>query len=299
LDAPLVASARPNALAIGAAALLTIALFALTPITTRVAGEQIPGLAIGFIRVVGSGVFAVPLLIACRTPVPADIESWTLLLVSALGSFAGFPLLFSVGAQLTSSSHAGLLMAAMPLLTSTLGNVIEGKRPRDVWFMGTGFAFAGELILLARTAGGSTPVSLEGDLIVLAGCLLCSCGFTAGARLAARINPLAATLWAITVASTALLPAAVLMVGQVDWPALTGTSWLALFHITAGASVLAYVSWFWALSRGGISRVATYQFVQPVLVLLFAAFFLGERVPTGLLGAAMVIVGGVALARRA
>ncbi len=96
--------------AVFAAAALTITLFALTPITTRVAGLQIPGIDIGSIRVVGSGLFAVPLLVARRLPVPADVGTCALLLVSALGSFAGFPLLFSVGAQLTSASHAGLLM---------------------------------------------------------------------------------------------------------------------------------------------------------------------------------------------
>jgi drug/metabolite transporter (DMT)-like permease len=299
LDAALAAPARPNAISIAAAALFTVALFALTPITTRIAGAQIPGVPLGFIRIVGSGVFAVPLLVACRMPVPADMESWTLLLISSLGSFAGFPILFSIGVQLTSSSHAGLLMAALPLLTSTLGHMIEQKRPRDVWFIGTALAFTGELILMTRVGGDGMHVSLGGDLIVLLACILCSCGNAAGAQLAARINPLAATLWAITVASTALLPAAVLMAGEVDWQTLTLASWLALFHITAGASVLAYVSWFWALSRGGISRVATFQFVQPVLVLLFAAVILGEPIPAGLVGAAIVIVGGAALARRA
>jgi drug/metabolite transporter (DMT)-like permease len=90
----------------------------------------------------------------------------------------------------------------------------------------------------------------------------------------------------------------VLMSGEVHWRALTGATWLALFHITAGASVFAYVLWFWALSRGGIARVATFQFVQPVLVLVFAACILGETVPAGLVGAAIVIVGGIAVARR-
>ena len=282
--------------AVRAAAALTVLLFALTPITTRIAGEQIPGLTLGVLRVVGSGFFAFPLLLLCRVPIPAETESWTLLLVSAIGSFSGFPLLFSIGVGLTSASHAGLIMATMPLITGILGLVMERRRPAPVWFVGTALAFAGEALLIGN--GDAQSGTLAGDAIVLAACVLCACGFAAGGRLAQRIDPLAATLWAIAVASLGFLPAAVLMIGTVGWASLEPQSWASLLHITLGASVFAYVSWFWALSRGGIARVAVFQFAQPVLVFLFAALILGERLPAQLLIASVVVLGGIALARR-
>lgn len=279
-----------------AAASLTILLFALTPITTQLAGAQIPGVTIGVLRVVGSGLFAFPLLLLCRVPIPAETESWTLVLVSALGSFAGFPLLFSIGVRLTSASHAGLIMATMPLITSILGLLMERRRPGLNWFAGTTLAFAGEALLVSN--GDATSGTIVGDAIVFIACVLCACGFAAGGRLAQRIDPLAATLWAIAVASLGFLPAAVLMVGTVDWTALTSLTWAALLHITLGASVLAYMSWFWALSRGGIARVAAFQFAQPALVFIFAAIILREHLPAQLLVATLVVFGGIALARR-
>jgi drug/metabolite transporter (DMT)-like permease len=282
--------------AVRAAAFLTILLFALTPVTTQLAGHQIPGVTIGVLRVVGSGLFAFPLLLLCRVPIPAETESWTLLIVSALGSFAGFPLLFSIGIRLTSAAHAGLIMATMPLITSILGLAIERHRPRPMWFTGTILAFAGEALLVAN--GNATPGTVVGDALVLAACMVCACGFAAGGRLAQHIDPLAATLWAIAVASLGFLPAAVLMAPTVDWAALTPVTWVALLHITLGASVLAYVSWFWALSRGGIARVAAFQFAQPALVFVFATLILGESLPAQLLVATLVVFGGIALARR-
>ncbi len=229
-------------------------------------------------------------------PIPAETESWTLVLISAVGSFAGFPLLFSIGVRLTSAAHAGVIMATMPLITSILGLVMEHHRPRLVWFAGTTLAFAGEALLVSH--GDAARGSLAGDAIVLAACIMCACGFAAGGRLSQRIDPLAATLWAIAVASLGFLPAAVLMVGTVDWPALVPVTWVALLHITAGASVLAYMSWFWALSRGGIARVATFQFTQPALVLIFAALILGEPMPAQLIVSGALVVGGIVLARR-
>lgn len=282
-----------------AAAALTIALFGLTPATTRIAGAQIDGLALGLIRTVGAGVVAAPILIFGRVPVPRDGASWTLVVISAIGSFAGFPLLFSLGAQLTSASHAGLMMATMPLITSAIGLVIDRRRPGAAWFAGAILALLGETALATMSDHGADgPASVRGDCIVLAGCIMCACGFAAGGKLASRINPWAATLWAIAVASIALLPLAVVPLVRIDWTTLTPATWAALLHVTLGATLLGYISWFWALSRGGIARVAALQLAQPVVALLFAVLLLGEHLPTRVVLATLVIIGGIVVARR-
>jgi drug/metabolite transporter (DMT)-like permease len=293
------ASAWRTNIAVLAAAAFTIALFGLTPVTTRIAGTQIDGLTVGLVRTVGAGAFTIPVLAVCRIPIPRDGASWALLLISALGSFVAFPLLFSIGAQLTSAAHAGLMMATMPLITSALGLLIDRRTPRMAWFVGALVALLGETALVMMSDhGADAAATMTGDCVVLLACVMCACGFAAGGKLAARINPWAATLWAVTVASVALAPWAIVSFRGVDWAGLAPATWGALLHITVGATLLAYVSWFWALSRGGIARVAPLQLVQPVVALLFAVLLLGEHVPTQLMAAAVAIVGGVVIARR-
>jgi hypothetical protein len=104
-----IASVRePVAILVLAAAATTIILFALTPATTLVAAAQIDGLSIGIIRTVGGGLVALPLLLVFRLRPPQRWNDWKLLILSAIGSFAGFPILFSLGSQRTSASHAAL-----------------------------------------------------------------------------------------------------------------------------------------------------------------------------------------------
>ena len=289
----------PKAIAIFAAASLTIILFGLTPVTTRIAGEQIDGMSIGLIRSLGAGLFAVPLILIGHIGGPRDPTGWALLLISSLGSFAAFPILFSLGAQLTSASHAGLMMASMPLITCTLGLIIDRRKPQATWYIGAIFALAGEVALVTMSDhGADTPASIMGDCLVLGSCVSCACGFAAGGRLASRISPLAATLWAIVIAALVLSPWSAIALVAIDWASLEPASWAALAHITVGASIVGYVCWFWALSQGGIARVAPFQFAQPVVVLLFAVMLLGEHLASHVVAASIAIVGGIMIARR-
>jgi len=283
-----------------AAGTLTIALFALTPSTTRLAVGQISGFDIGIFRTVGGGLLALPIILIFRLRGPQSLADWGLLAVSAFGCFLGFPILFSLGTEYTSASHAALIMATLPLFTGGIGMLLERRAPRAAWFVGSAIAVVGEAVLALsgkRPATGDS--SLIGDALVLLSCIAFAFGVVAGARLTARINPWSATFWGIAMASACLIPLAVMRGPAIAWTTLSATTWAALFHLTVGATILAYVAWFWALSRGGIARIAPLQFVQPGLALLFAAAIVHEPLPPQLALVAALIIPGVAMACRA
>jgi drug/metabolite transporter (DMT)-like permease len=282
-----------------ASAGLTICLFGLTPATTHIAVLQIDGLTVGMLRTVGAGIVALPLVLLLRLRPPRELGQWGLLILSALGCFVSFPLLFSLGSQSTSATHAALIMAALPLFTGLFGIAVDWRLPRAAWFIGAAIAVAGEVSLIAMQDGGSTAgATVAGDLLVLAACFLWAIGAVAGARLTVHVTPWAATFWAIVVASLCLAPIAVADVNAVQWSAIPPLTWAALLHVTVGASILAYVAWFWALARGGVTRIAPLMFIQPVIAVLFAALFVSERLSLQLLAAASAIVAGVVIACR-
>jgi drug/metabolite transporter (DMT)-like permease len=284
-----------SAISVFAAACVTILLFALTPATTRFATLQMDGLTIGIMRTVGAGAIVLPLLLLLRLRPPQKAGDWCSLVVSAFGSFVAFPILFSLGTQRTSGSHASLIMAAMPLLVTCAGMLFERRLPRVIWLIGAAIAVAGEIALVVfRTNGSPSSATSAGDTFVLAGCILFALGVVAGARLSRRISPLAATLWAITIASIMLTPMAVihLFTTPIKYQGFTTTTWAAVLHLTLGASVVANLSWLWALSRGGLLRVAPIQFAQPVCALFFSSMLLGEHLNIQLLFIAVVVMIG-------
>jgi len=62
--------------------------------------------------------------------------------------------------------------------------------------------------------------------------------------------------------------------------------------------LLGYAAWFWALGRGGIARVGSWQLAQPVLTVVLAAALLREPVTLPLALSAAAIVAGTAIAQR-
>ena len=283
------------------AACFAVVLFALVPASTQIAGLQLDGLSIGLIRAVGAGLLTAPLLIIYRLRPPNNMKDVSLLLVYAFANFAGFPVLFSLGTQKTSGAHAALIMATMPLLVGIIGIVLDRRLPRWSWFLGMAIAVAGEAALVGlRNPGTAVGTSIVGDAIVFAGCALSAIGLVAGARLGSRMNPLAGAFWAMTIAAVGLAPFAAVhaLTAPYRYLDLTGMTWAALVQITLGAAVLANVSLVWALSRGGLVRVAPLQFAQPVCALLFAGMLLNERLTSSLLFVAAAIVFGIVTASR-
>lgn len=281
-------------------ACLAVLLFALVPATTRVATAELSGLSVGLVRAVGAGLFSFPLLLTLRLPRPRR-KDLGLLLLYALGNFAGFPLLFAVGVRQTSGSHAALIMAIMPLLIGLIGMLLERRVPRSMWFIGAAIAVGGEATLVGF--GGmsrSADASIAGDAVVLAACTLSALGIAAGARLGARITPLAATLWATAIAGASLAPWAAirLLASPYAYQNLSVTTGAALVQITLGAAVIGNFLWLWAISRGGLVRIAPIQFVQPVGALFLACALLHEPVSTPLILLATSIVIGTVTACR-
>jgi drug/metabolite transporter (DMT)-like permease len=189
---------------------LAIFLFALSPVTARISVERLDGMNLGLIRIVGTGLLALPVLVVCRLKPPKRLPDWGLLAVSSFGTFAAFPLLFAVGSQSTSAAHVSLVMASMPLFTGLVAAMFDRRLPGRAWWLGAGLAVAGEaLMVLARDQSSIATSSVSGDLVVLIGCILCASGSAAGARLTARTGTWAATFWAATLAGLCLAPAAV------------------------------------------------------------------------------------------
>lgn len=287
------------ALPVLAAAGFAILVWSGTTVVTRIiVGEMDPVMA-GIARTVGCLAVTAPVILLWRLKAPRGAYEWLLLLMAGGGSFAAFPLLYSLGQARTSAAHAALILAAMPLFTGLAAAIVERRMPRLGWWLGAAIAFAGEGVLVVfRDRSGIGAATEAGDLLVLAAALASATSYVAGARLAARITPVAATFWTVSAAAVALLPAMALRWSSVRWSAIGWDGWAYLVYLSLGSTVLAFIAWYWALARGGIGRVAVLQFAQPVLSVLLAVAILGERMTPPLLVAVVFIIAGIAVARR-
>ncbi len=286
--------------ALTAAALVAVAVWGGSPAATKLALEAVAPVDVALLRTLLGCLLALPLVLLLRLPLPRGRRQWRLLGLSSGCGFLLFPLLFSFGQIRTSATHATLILAFLPVLTALYALAWDRLRPSPRLVAGCLVALAGEagLALSRDASAGVGEASLAGDLLVLASGCASAFGYVAGARLAREGYPSAAvTFWGIVLASLVLLPVVPGLLGRLAAAPGTARAWAGLLYLGLGSTVLAYILWYGALARGGITRIGLTQFLQPVAGLLLAVLLVGETIGAAVLLAGLVILLGTALAR--
>ena len=289
----------PVRLAIIVAALIMV-VWGATPVATRLAVEDLPPVVVGVARTILAGVVAAPILLARRQGPPPGQRARLLLLISAVSGFVAFPLIFTVGQERTSAMHGSMILAALPVFTGLWAALVARRLPAHRWLVGCAVALAGEaaIIVLRAGSGGAEP-TLLGDLLVLIAAIIVSSGYVAGAYLGrGGFRSDATTFWGVAIGAVLVAPLAVGIVAIDGWPDGDAESWGAVAFLAVMTSIVGYVGWYWALNHGGISRIATIQFMQPISGLVLAALLLDEGLTPELLVAAAIVLAGITIAQR-
>lgn len=291
-------SAGANYALVSAAAALT--LWGGTAIANKIAVAHIDPLAAGVLRSMLAGFIAIAVATSLRLPWPSGVGNKLLLVVTGTASFAAWPMLLSLGLGHTTANHAALVMALIPVSTGLIAALFERRMPRPGWWAGVALALLGTAVLVMERGGPLTMAgaSLAGDLVVLAGVGVCGLGYVVGGRLASQIGTPATTFWGLSCASVVLVPVFIAIAPRTDWLAVPAAGWGGIAYLTLMSSLVGYALWFRALSRGGIARIGTLQFGQPVLTLVLAALILGEAITLPLIAAGATILAGTWLAQR-
>jgi drug/metabolite transporter (DMT)-like permease len=266
---------------------------------TKLAVAEFDPLLVGLLRTLIGGLVAAPIIAAMGWPLPKDRLGRGLLILSAAAGLIVFPILFSFGQRQTSAMHAGMILAALPVFTGSYVALMERRWPSRRWILGCVLALAGEAALITFRGGATGGATLIGDGLVLIAALLVASGYVAGGRLGQLgYRAIATTFWGIALAAVVVAPVVGIVVVRDGWPDAGPTAWGAILWLAVVTSIVGYVGWYWALAKGGIARIGTIQFFQPISGLFLASILLGERVTLPLLAASALILAGVWIAQR-
>jgi drug/metabolite transporter (DMT)-like permease len=270
-----------------------------TPIATRLALDDLQPLFVACLRTVFAGLLAIPLLAGMRQGIPSSSRSRTLLGISAAVGFVIFPIVYTIGQERTSALHGVMILAALPVFTGAYAAIVFRRPPRRAWVLGSGVALVGEVVLIAGRGASASHATLAGDLLVLAAALCVSLGYVAGAMLPPRgLSSKATTLWGVLLGTIVVAPLTIGLLAVDGVPSAGPKAWAAVLFLAVVTSILGYMGWYWALDRGGIARVATLQFLQPISGFVLAALVLGESVTVPIAVGSALIVGGIVIAQR-
>ena len=270
-------------------ALAVVAVWGTNFVVIKVALGQMPPLLFATLR------FTVAILPAIFF-LPRPNVPWRNL--AAYGLLIGvgqFGLLFVAMNGHISPGLASLVIQIQVFFTIGLSMHLSGEHLQRVQWLALAMATAGIGVIVLHTDGTTTLLGL--GLILLAA--LSWAGGNIVARNAGRVNMVAYVVWSSLFAVPPLAALALLLEG---WDAVAaglrhadGATWLAVAWQAWGNSLFGYAAWGWLLSRYAAATITPMALLVPLFGMGGATLWLGEGLPAWKLGAATLVMGGLAL----
>ncbi|WP_405890635.1 EamA family transporter [Streptomyces sp. NBC_00133] len=225
---------------------------------------------------------------------PKVAWKWVIGVGLALG-VAKFGLLFIGMDRGMPAGLSSLVVQIQAVFTALFAALALSERPGGVRVLGMAVALSG-IALAAVDEGTSGPVLAFLLVIAAAACWGVSNVLT---RKASPPDALNFMIWVSTVPVLPLLALSLLFEGpRADADALRSLDWSGagtILYVAWGATVFGFGAWGYLLRHYPASAVAPYSLLVPVFGMSSAALLLDESVSPLRWGAAVLLVGGVAL----
>jgi drug/metabolite transporter (DMT)-like permease len=265
-------------------------------ITGKLALATAPPLEISAVRFIIAAVVLAGIAIATRTDLGRG-NLWPVVFAGVFGYFAYNAFVF-VGLTMAPASDGALIVPTLiPVLTAIAASSI-GERLTATKLAGFAVASAGAALVIAagQTGGDVSSRRLLGDVLMLLG-TVCWAIYTVLGTIALRTrSPLAIVTIAAPIGAALLLPLGLFEKSYTDVAGWSTGVWLNVLYLALAGSVASFILFYWVVRRVGAGVAAMTSYLVPVLTLVMAVVFLGDRPQPLQLVGGVVILAGVRLA---
>ena len=265
--------------------LIGVIIFALTLPASKLAVEVFHPAFVSFGRAFIAGLAGLIYILIKKAPIPRLAVIKRILFI-VFGIVVGFPFLMTLAMAKGSSSHGGIILGFMPLLTTIVGVIKFKERPsKGFWFaslLGT------STVLVYALIQGSGSLSYM-DFLLLSATIFSAIGYAEGAELSREMSPKLVISWAVVLA----LPLNALVTYyyfETEYLKVDAMYWQSLLFLGLFSMYIGFFFWYEGLSMGGISRVSQVQLLQPFITLVCANVLLSEPLePMNFIFATLVV----------
>ena len=278
-------------------ALLGVVLFSFSVPLTKVAVEGFDPFLTATGRAAIAGAIAVVLLARRRVPLPRD--QLRPLLVTMLGAVFGWPILLALALQRTTSAHAAVIAAFMPLTTALIAVLRTRERVSWQFWLAAGAGTAA-LLAFALSRGGAEGGDALADALVAGAVVASSWCYVEGASVTKAMPGWQVISWVVVLALPITVPAsvAIWLVTHTHHDPTAG-AWTSLALLGVSSMYLGFFAWYRGLALAGIARGGQVQQLQALLTLVWSALLLNEHVTAPTVVVALTVIGSVGWAQRA
>lgn len=278
-------------------ALLGVLIFSFTLPMVKLALPGFSPWTLTFGRATLAGLLAVAFLAYARVKIPNRNQILPLLL-TASGIVIGWPIFTTLALQQTTSAHAAVITAGLPLATAILAVFrLHEHVPKTFWIA----ALIGTLTLViyALVRGGQEGGTLISNLYLVGAVIGAAIGYAEGAILAKVMPGWQVVSWCVVLMLPVTMPGFLFSLWQGRESHTVSVIPILAFLFTAfGSMYFGFFAWYRGLSELGVAKGSQVQLIQSLLTLLWSAILLNETVTGATLLAASVVIICIAVVQR-
>ena len=255
-----------------------ILIFSLTPVATKIAlgsdNNELSAEFITFGRSAVAGFLALLYLLFFKKKIPqkSDLMNFSII---ALCLTIGFPLSLSYGLIYSTSIHAGVILAFLPLATAIFASFYFKQRASISFWL---CALIGSIIIIIyilihnQNVNANFKIS-HYDILFCIAVIAAAIGYNFGAKLTKNMSSAEVISWALVLALPLHFTLAIYYFPKSE---ISIIAWLGFFYTALFSQWIGFFAWYKALDLGGAVRVSQIQLLMPFLTFAFSILFLGE-----------------------
>ena len=255
-----------------------ILIFSLTPVATKIAlgsdNNELSAEFITFGRSAVAGFLALLYLLFFKKKMPQKSNLMNFSII-ALCLTIGFPLSLSYGLIYSTSIHAGVILAFLPLATAIFASFYFKQRASIGFWL---CALVGSIIIIIyilihnQNINANFKIS-HYDILFCIAVIAAAIGYNFGAKLTKNMSSAEVISWALVLA----LPLHfILAIYYFPKSEISIIAWFGFFYTALFSQWIGFFAWYKALDLGGAVRVSQVQLLMPFLTFAFSILFLGE-----------------------
>ncbi|WP_316980041.1 DMT family transporter [Shumkonia mesophila] len=292
------ATAAPRASGAAAAAVLAIALAAVSHGSIFVRLADAHPFVVSAFRVGTAALVVVPVAIALRRRELAALDRRTVLASLGAGLFLALHFITWIASLgQTSIANSTVLVTLNPVWIAIATALITRRRPGGLVAASVTLSVAGCAVIAWGSAGDGSG-SLVGDgLAVLGG--MCAAGYLMMGRLARQRGISLISYVALCYGGAAVLLWALVLALGLPVAGLTPVTYGAMIGMGLISQVIGHSGYNWALKLFNPAFIAVCLLGEPILASALGLIYFGEAIPLATLAGAPIIMAGIYLGARA
>jgi drug/metabolite transporter (DMT)-like permease len=265
-------------------------------------GEGLTPISIATFRfLIAGGLFFVAILIEKKRKnckVCVEKEELPMVLLLALTGVTFFFTAQYTGIEMAGPSIAAILVCLLsPILITAFSTIIFKEHLLKKQALGIGIAALGTFIIVT---GGTMSLSggqefLLGSLILLSTPILWATYSLLGKKIIDKHSPFLIAVYVNVLGGLCLVPFSLAEHSFYQIFTMSLNGWLAILFLAVTCSLLGYSIWLYVIKQAGASITSSFLFAEPLVTVLFAITFAGDKLGIFVPAGALLIFTGVCL----